>query len=251
MNYATGGKSSLVVPDNGSEVGDDQTVSDLDDSSASGSPIKKSGIMSRLRSSRQMGEVQLQPRNSERASMRELGLTFSTDSFPDGREDGSLPEAIMVQVILGENLLEMLYPDITIETDNETCPQCTTNLTEDDIRNGWTSDVHDYTTTCHHCKFKFVARFSVTSTSPTFVGSRGPTSPLYCEFLSPWILQKELAKVMDESEDAVSFLRPNWRKDTQHATLWWNMIVAFMGHRLPISFLLQGDFPNSLISPTP
>ena len=134
---------------------------------------------------------------------------------------------------------------------SETCPQCTTNLTEEDIRNGWTPDVHDYTTTCHHCNFKFVARFSVTSTSPTFVGSRGPTSPLYCEFLSPWILQKELAKVMDESEDAVNFLRPSWRKDAQHATLWWNMIVAFMGHRLPISFLLQGDFPNSLISPTP
>ena len=39
MNYATGGKSSLVVPDSGSEVGDDQTVSDLDDSSVSGSPV--------------------------------------------------------------------------------------------------------------------------------------------------------------------------------------------------------------------
>lgn len=117
MNYATGGRTSLVVPDNGSEVGDDQTaISDLDDSSTSGSPSKR-GIMTRIRSSRQVSEVQLQPRTSERASLKEVGLSFSTDSALDGREDGSLPEAIMVQVILGENLLEMLYPDITIETD--------------------------------------------------------------------------------------------------------------------------------------
>jgi hypothetical protein len=99
---------------------------------------------------------------------------------------------------------------------------------------------------------KFVPHFSVQSTSPSFVGSRGASSPLYCERLSPWVLQKELRSVMSESSKRDDFLQPEWReKEARNATIWWNLVVSFMRYRLPISFLSQGNFQTRLIAPTP
>lgn len=162
-------------------------------------------------------------------------------------------EPVMRQILLGENLLEIVYPDISIDTDNEFCPRCNFCLSDDDVVSGWTAlDPQDYTTTCPNCTQKFVPRFCVQCTSPTFVGSRGPSSPLLCERLSPWVLQKELRSVMSDREGIENLLNPEWREqETKNAVLWWNLVLSFMRYRFPFSFLLQGSFEQNLIAPTP
>lgn len=167
-------------------------------------------------------------------------------------------EPIMRQISLGENLLELLYPNISIDADTDTCPRCRSTLTDDDIVKGWIlGDAQSYTTTCPYCTLKFVSHFSVQSTSTSFIGSRGPSSPLVCERLSPWVIQKELRTVMNNNdtssiENMNNFVDPKWReKETKNAVLWWNLILSFMRYRLPFTFLMQGSFENNLIAPSP
>lgn len=163
-----------------------------------------------------------------------------------------MTKPVLMQVQLGENLLELIYPDISIDTDNELCPRCNSQLMDNDVAKGWVPDSQDYTTTCPNCTFKFVPHFCVQSTSPSFVGSKGASSPLFCERLSPWVLQKELRSIMSEKEGIDNLLDPNWRtQETKNATLWWNLVLSFMRFKLPFSFLLQGNFGSSLIAPTP
>jgi pentatricopeptide repeat protein len=181
------------------------------------------------------------------------------------KEEMTVTEPCLMQILLGENLLELVYPDILIEMDTESCPRCNRHLTDAEIVAGWKSaDPQNYTTCCPSCTQTFVPHFSVQSSSPSFVGSRGPDSPLFCQRLSPWVLQKELRTVMMSSSSSQGgnntlnssfrdeFLTTEWRqRETRNATLWWNLVVSFMRYRLPITFLLQGNFQASLIAPTP
>jgi len=162
-------------------------------------------------------------------------------------------EAVEVQIELGENLLEIVYPDISVDTDNETCPRCNFLLSDDDVVAGWTpNDSNDYTTSCPNCRQRFVPHFCVQSTSSTFMGSRGPASPLLCERLSPWVLQKEIRSVMSDREGVENLLSPEWREEaTKNAVLWWNLVLSCMRYRFPFTFLLQGTFEQNLIAPMP
>jgi len=168
------------------------------------------------------------------------------------RKEIFVTEPIQLQIQLGENLLELLYPNISIDADIDTCPRCRSQLSDDEIVSGWKAcDSQDYTTTCPYCKFKFVSHFSVQSTSPTFMGSRGASSPLFCERLSPWVLQKELHTIL-LSQGIDDLLSPEWRtKETKNAVVWWNLVLSFMRYRLPFSFLMQGSFQTDLVQPTP
>lgn len=160
-------------------------------------------------------------------------------------------DQVLRQILLGENLLEIVYPDITIDTDNEFCPRCNFYLSDDDVVTGWTAgNSQEYKTQCPNCLTKFVPHFCVQSTLPSFVGSRGPASALFCERLSPWVLKKELRSVI--SGGIEDLLSPEWReKESKNAVLWWNLILSFMRYRFPFTFLLQGSFGTSLIAPTP
>lgn len=162
-------------------------------------------------------------------------------------------EPVFKQVVLGENTLEVLYPDLCIDTQSETCPQCQSNVTEQDIIKGWKAcDSQDYTTTCPHCTRRFVARFRVSCSDPSFYGSEGYFSPLICEYFSPWVLLKEFRNILKATNGLREMLNPGWRRGHDiNARLWWNLIVAFTHYRLPITFLLQGSFRNRLIFPTP
>jgi len=162
-------------------------------------------------------------------------------------------EQIKTHIIMGDSLLDVLYEDLKLDTSGDACTKCSLVLSEDQIMLGWRScSFNDYTTECPQCKHRFVARFSVTSSSPTFTGSQGIGTPLYCEFLSPWVLRKEIHATMSNDEDYGSILRPDWRSGTDiRSTLWWNLIVSFRRHRLAITFLLQGSFRNQLIMPMP
>ena len=160
---------------------------------------------------------------------------------------------VLKQVLLGESLLDYLYSDLTVDTNGEACPSCAATLSEDDIVAGWQPcEFRDYHTTCPTCNHKFVPHFIVKSSSPSFVGSQGLGTPLYCEYLSPWVLRKELDHIINDGEGVQSMLSPEFRSGTDiRATLWWNLVVAFNRYRLPVSFLLQGSFQNPLIHPTP
>lgn len=162
-------------------------------------------------------------------------------------------EPVQKQVLLGESLLGYLYPGLKIDTCSDSCPQCSKQLSEDDIVNGWLPcEFEDFTTACTQCKHRFVPRFSVRCEAPTFEGSQGPSTPLYCELLSPWVLRKELQNIIHGADGIEEMLNPDWRSGTDiRATLWWNLIVSFKRYRLPLSFLLQGSFQNRLINPTP
>lgn len=162
-------------------------------------------------------------------------------------------DAVQKQNILGESLLEFLYPGLQLDTGSDSCPQCSKQLAEDDIVAGWVPcQFEDFTTACTQCKHRFVPRFSVRCAAPTFEGSQGPSTPLYCELLSPWVLRKELDNIIHGSDGIDGILDPEWRSGTDiRATLWWNLVVSFKRYRLPVSFLLQGSFQNRLINPTP
>jgi len=172
---------------------------------------------------------------------------------PSLEDKAFVSEAVLRQILLGESLLEIVYPDISIDTDNELCPRCNKLLTDDEVVSGWTSgNAQDYTTKCSICSQRFVPHFCVQSTAPSFVGSRGPGTPLLCERLSPWVLQKELRSVMSDRDGIEDLLDPDWRgEQTKNAILWWNLILSCMRYRFPFAFLLQGSFDTNLVAPTP
>lgn len=163
-------------------------------------------------------------------------------------------ESIATQLLVGQSNLEQLYPNLKIETSIDTCPHCAlASLSEHDIVMGWNPcNVQDYTVACPQCTKRFVPHFSVECKSPTFMGSQGKNTPLYCEFLSPWVLRKELESILSTPDGIENMLKPKWRRNADiNATIWWNLILTFSRYRLPITFLLQGSVQNRLIAPSP
>lgn len=171
----------------------------------------------------------------------------------ESRVEFFVTESVERQIELGENLLEIVFPDISVDTDNETCPRCNFLLSDDDVVGGWTpGDSNDYTTSCPNCTQRFVPHFCVQSSSPAFVGSKGASSPLMCERLSPWVLQKEIRSVMSDREGIENLISPSWRdSEYKNAVLWWNLVLSCMRYRFPFSFVLQGSFEQNLIAPMP
>jgi pentatricopeptide repeat protein len=167
--------------------------------------------------------------------------------------ESMLPVSEMVarQLSLGESVLDFVYPDLAIDTNSEACPHCSFVLSESDVVGGWTPCAfQDYTTGCPKCEHRFVPRFIVSTSCADFEGSQGPRTPLYCEFLSPWVVRKELQSVIKGETGIDGMLTPQWRQGTDiSATLFWNLMVLFRRYRLPFTFLLQGNFPNRLILP--
>ena len=168
-------------------------------------------------------------------------------------DQAKVPEAVATHVTLGTSLLNLLYPNIRIDTESDSCPKCSQILSDEDITSGWIPCAFkDYTTGCPQCQHRFVPHFSVSSSSPSFEGSQGIGTPLYCELLSPWVLRKEIHNILRQGNGIDTILHPEWRsKSDINATLWWNIILCFRRENLPLSFLLQGSFKNRLILPAP
>ena len=162
-------------------------------------------------------------------------------------------DPIQQQVVLGESLLEYLYPGIDIDVSSDACPSCSTILNEDDIIGGWRYlELRDHSTQCPKCNARFVPKFSVSSSSPSFEGSQGRNTPLYCEYLSPWVVRYLVHNAIEREErgfDAI--LDKDWRRSGINATLWWNLVAHFIRFRLPLTLLLQGSFPSCLVTPSP
>ncbi|GKY91231.1 hypothetical protein MPSEU_000095700 [Mayamaea pseudoterrestris] len=160
-------------------------------------------------------------------------------------------EMVQRQVALGESLLDFVFPNLSIDTTSDPCPQCSYVLMETDVCMGWTPcGFSDYTTKCPKCLYRFVPQFVVTCSASTFEGSQGSGTPLYCEFLSPWVIRRNLQNIVKGESGIDRLLDPSWRSGTGiQATIFWNLMVHFRRNRLPFSFLLQGSFNSRLILP--
>ncbi|CAB1099164.1 unnamed protein product [Ectocarpus sp. CCAP 1310/34] len=128
------------------------------------------------------------------------------------------------------------------------------------------------------CGRRFVSRFSVHSTVEGWEGTTGPGTPLWCEYLPPWVLRKEFHTILSAYgvqyvcserfrlglgplEDgngptggAAGGAQPPsgaggdaaWREGgganasrrSVDRTVFWNLVVHFREYCLPITFLL-------------
>jgi pentatricopeptide repeat protein len=185
-----------------------------------------------------------QSKRRKRKTSKKLERNNSTRYRPVSR-------FVKTQLELGENLLDLLCPDLKIDTSSDACPHCSYCLSESETVLGWVPrDFQDYTTQCPKCHHRFVPNFSVSCSSPTFEGSQGKNSVLFCELLSPWVLRKALGHVINGETGILGMLDPEWRSGTDiRATLFWNLIVLCRRYRLPFTFLLQGSVQGRLILP--
>ncbi|CAM9708806.1 unnamed protein product, partial [Scytosiphon promiscuus] len=270
----------------------------------------------------------------------DLRLRLERSASPYTKRRGMSME-MQQQVLLGERILERLFPDLKIDNGSETCPSCQAELTGEQVRAGWSSDPNDYTTECRAvgggvavtvgkgtrgavtvgvgrhlhqvrgvvhdgtlqgsaavagggtgasatlpagkgaarrksslmglaagraaktslvtCGRRFVSRFSVHSTAHGWQGTTGPGTPLWCEYLPPWVLRKEFHTIL--AAYGVQYLcserfrqglgPPEGSTDPSGVggdrsfpslpvdrTVFWNLVVQFREQCLPITFLL-------------
>jgi hypothetical protein len=157
---------------------------------------------------------------------------------------------------LAHRILDVLYPNLVIDLshpDGVTCPQdkCLKTLSLIEIINNFTTDIHQYTVHCPHCNAEFVPRFTVVSTNENWYGSEGHGTLLWCEFLSPWTLQKEILNII-ESNGITTLISCTFREysvlsSSQYSTIFWNMIVYFRHYGLPYAFLITQKLNLSLL----
>ena len=188
-------------------------------------------------------------------------------------KDVKVTKAVRTHLDLSNCILEDLYPGLSIDTGSDTCPKCSCVLTQDQIIMGWTPcEVKDFSTTCPSCKHRFVPKFSVNCNVDSFEGSQGQGTTLFVDYLSPWILLRQIknliapssvsnandTKTMNAEANGIphgveTIIDPTFREGTGiNATLWWNIIVTFKRFKIPFTFLLQGSFPDQqLIMPSP
>jgi len=164
--------------------------------------------------------------------------------------DKKITRMVSTQLDLGRSLLDYLYPDLQIMTNNQSCPHCSYVLSENEVVAGWSCSFEDFTTKCSKCSHRFVPHFSVSCSAPTFKGSQGPGSALFCEFLSPWVVRKALHQVVKRDVGIEGVLDPDWRSGTDiRATLYWNLIVLCQRYNLPFTFMLSGSVPGRTVLP--
>jgi hypothetical protein len=161
------------------------------------------------------------------------------------------------QFSLANRILDVLYPDLEIDLshpDGTTCPnlKCQRTLSFIEIISNFTSNVHQYTVHCPHCGVEFVPRFTVFSSLETWTGSEGIGSLLWCEFLSPWTLQKEILNIIESH--GISFLLSMSFRETapshsssQYSTIFWNLMVYFRHYGLPYAFLITSKLNLALL----
>lgn len=161
-------------------------------------------------------------------------------------------ERLARHMMIAESILLEQFPGLRINLSHPLglCPghhdrPCTRNkpLSIEDIYAGWdVGNPNKYTTTCISCGKEFVPRFTVNSSRADWTGSNGPQTPLWCEWLSPWTLRKELFNVIFAEGVEILLSADFWNPNisSQHAVLFWNTVVSFRLFGLPYSFLLCG-----------
>ena len=165
------------------------------------------------------------------------------------------------------------YPRLCIDT-TDRCPDCQRELSDREIRMGWTDRPTDYTTQCPKCGERFAAHFVISvnpkpvapaaAPSPTDGGtsteeeqyayqrrlqsaqyavlnqaSYSPSErfPLTVPYLPPRVLRKELARVIEDPERSIQYImNPSFRLHS--APLYWNLAWHLVCLCLPVQLLL-------------
>lgn len=188
-------------------------------------------------------------------------LHGEAEEGPAGKTASSVPHFAVSKRLLrlvgvSERRLANVFPDLCIDFSNKfgmLCPNphCSTRsqrfgeeegklLTIGEVYRGWirgsqsNNTMNNYTTQCIYCGTAFIPRFSVTYHSQ-------PNSPntnvLWCEFLSPWTLYKEVLNITFE-EGVLTLLSSDFlHRSYQSAVVYWNLLVSFRLRGLPIAFL--------------
>lgn len=175
-----------------------------------------------------------------------VGTNFATVASP----------RFTTQVTLADRTLDMLYSDLIIDlvnTNGTSCPNlsCRKGLKIFEIIDNFSTDANKYTVKCPHCSREFVPRFTVHSKNDDWVGSTGVGSVLWCELLSPWVLQKELLNDIDTMgiESIVSSDFRNGSINPQSSVVFWNMMVYFRLYGLPYAFLITEKLSMAFLIP--
>ena len=158
----------------------------------------------------------------------------------------SLSRSLLQRMQWSDELICRTHTSLHVDLNHEfgtSCPNslCGRSLTVEEVDTLWIPDPNRYTVTCPDCEHAFVPRFCVVSSSPSWKGSDGPHTELWCELLSPWSLRKEVLTVLKEY--GIDMLTsPSFRQhSSQHTVVFWNLVVAFRLRGLPYSFLITDD----------
>eukprot|EP00957_Ditylum_brightwellii_P060453 4590651-Ditylum_brightwellii.AAC.1 len=117
-----------------------------DDTNVDSSNVQFSGPGSRLRN---IFSGRGRQEDQERKDREKAIAILNKISAVANTREAFVTEPILRQILLGENLLEIVYPDISIDTDDELCPRCNSYLTDEEVVAGWSpGDSQDYTTKC-------------------------------------------------------------------------------------------------------
>eukprot|EP00612_Vaucheria_litorea_P002070 CAMPEP_0171456624 /NCGR_PEP_ID=MMETSP0945-20130129/3034_1 /TAXON_ID=109269 /ORGANISM="Vaucheria litorea, Strain CCMP2940" /LENGTH=904 /DNA_ID=CAMNT_0011982081 /DNA_START=1282 /DNA_END=3996 /DNA_ORIENTATION=- len=196
--------------------------------------------------------------HTPRSRINSNDLTKKPTLKSSAYQNGDRTDRFKIQTKLGDQLLKVIFPDLVIDLESETCPRCGYKLSSADIKSGWERNSNTYTTTCPNRKCynadegprKFAARFSVHSTSADWIGSTDEGSVLWCVYLSPWVLRKEVHTILKEY--GVRFMcSSEFRQlSSNNATIFWNLVIHLRENKLPLTWLLAGVFAETLIGPT-
>jgi hypothetical protein len=155
----------------------------------------------------------------------------------------SLSRSLLQRMQWSDELICRAHTGLYVDLNHEfgtSCPNslCGRSFTVEELDTLWIPDPNQYTVTCPDCERAFVPRFCVVSSSPSWKGSDGPHTELWCELLSPWSLRKEVLTVLKEY--GIDMLTsPAFRQHlSQHTVIFWNLVVAFRLRGLPYSFLV-------------
>eukprot|EP00804_Cyclotella_cryptica_P030375 CCRYP_011909-RA/>CCRYP_011909-RA protein AED:0.01 eAED:0.01 QI:1940/1/1/1/1/1/2/892/737 len=230
MSSSHGG-SYLPLMEANSEHG--SMVSDLTPPGSIASSSTKNRVKKAMKSS--LSNRKMNPFRKSASSKR-----ITSSSNLTKKNHMRVNSAIAKHIELGESLIDSLYPGIVMDTESDACPKCAKTVTEDQIILGWTPCASkEYETRCPSCKHKFVPKFCITCTSPTFEGSQGKGSPLYCDYLSPWVLLREMKGILSKA-GIETVLDERFRSGSgMNATLWWNMVITFRRYKLPYIFCFR------------
>ena len=113
----------------------------------------------------------------------------------------------------------------------DTCPVCATRLTSAELLAGMPTDPNDYTITCASatCTARFVSRFSVSNSQQQHTAEPTPTPTTWCMCLSPYVLRKEIATVVQrsaalaDSDSSVTLIGAESFR-AERADIFWNLV---------------------------
>ena len=155
----------------------------------------------------------------------------------------SISQNLQQRMQWSDEILTRAHPGLHVDLVHEfgtTCLNslCGHTITPLELDRLWTPDPNNYTVCCPECQRSFVPRFAVVSSSPNWVGSDGPHTELWCEYLSPWSLRKEVLTVLKEYGIDVLLSDGFRRHSHQHTVVFWNLVIACRMRGLPYSFLV-------------